>query len=262
MSSFLMVADAKRIPLATKSADLIVTSPPYFGMRDYGAADEIGAECSVDEYVRSLRLVLAEMARILKPAGSVFMVIGDKYARTGGVDRKPRGGSGEPSGRIHLRRPQRGVAGVPDKSLIGLPYRLALAAIDDGWLWRQEIVWHKPNPLPESVTDRCQRSHETILHLVRSGKYWAAPRRLSDVWVMPVRGYRDPGGGRHPATFPIELVRRIIDGWCPPGGIVVDPFVGSGTSVLAAVQSGRVGVGCDLNRDYLRIAARRVQGLW
>jgi DNA modification methylase len=262
MSATLHLADARRAPLADASVDLVVTSPPYFGMRDYGSPDEIGIESTPAEYAAEIIKTLAEMRRLLKPGGSVFLVIGDKYARTGGVDRKVRGGAGEPGGRAHARQVQRGVPGVPDKSLIGLPYRVALAAIDEGWWWRQEIVWHKPNPLPESVRDRCQRSHETILHLTPTPRYYAAPGvRESDVWTFAVQGYRDPFGRKHPAVFPLGIPRRCIDMYCPPGGTVLDPFAGSGTTLVAAVQSGRTAIGLDLNTEYLDVARTRLENI-
>lgn len=253
-------ADARCVPLPDSCVDLVVTSPPYFGMRDYGSPDEIGIEATPSEYTAELIKVLAEMRRLLKPGGSVFLVIGDKYARTGGVDRKTRGGSGDPGGRAHARQVQRGVPGVPDKSLIGLPYRLALAAVDEGWWWRQEIVWSKPNPLPESVRDRCQRAHETILHLTTASRYYAvSSARESDVWTFATQGYRDPLGRKHPAVYPVGIPQRCIDMYCPPDGTVFDPFVGSGTTMVAAMRAGRDGIGCDLNAGYLDVAATRVE---
>lgn len=259
VSAVLLRADARALPLPGRSVDLVVTSPPYFGMRDYGSPDEIGIESSPAEYVAQMMAVLAELRRVLRPQGSAFIVIGDKYARTGGVDRKVRGGKGEPGGRAHQRQVQRGVPGVPDKSLIGIPYRLALAAVDAGWYWRQEIVWHKPNPLPESVRDRCQRAHEVILHLTTGPRYFAAPgARCSDVWSIPVAGYRDPLGRKHPAVFPLEIPRRIVAGYCPEGGTVLDPFAGSGTTLVAAEALGRRGIGADLSADYLAVAGDRV----
>lgn len=259
----LLAADARAVPLRDSCVDLVFTSPPYFGMRDYGSDAEIGAEATPDDYTRAISASLAEIARVLKPQGSAFLVIGDKYARTGGVDRKARGTGADPGGRVHERRPQKGVKGIWDKSLIGLPFRVAIAAIDDGWIWRQEIVWHKPNPLPESVSDRYQRSHETILHLTLSGKYYGSARESGsplghDVWRVPVEGYRDPLGRKHPAVFPVELARRAVEAYSPPGGVVLDPFIGSGTTLVAARAAGRHGIGADLSRAYLALAATRL----
>lgn len=252
--------DARALPLADNTIDLVVTSPPYFGLRDYGSDAEIGGEDTLKAYLGAMRDVLAELARVLTPTGSAFLVIGDKYARTGGVDRKPRGGPGDPGGRAHQRRPQRGIDGVPDKSLAGIPYRVALDAIEDGWLWRQDIVWAKPNPLPESVRDRSRRAHETILHLTRRPRYYAneTARDTLDVWTMAVAGYRDPKGRRHPAVFPQPLAARIIAAYCPEGGTVLDPFLGSGTTLAAALEEGRHGIGVELSPDYAEVALDRL----
>jgi DNA modification methylase len=242
------------------SVNLVVTSPPYFGLRDYGMPGEIGAERTPEEYVQCIMRVLRQIQGVLAPDGSVFMVIGDKYARTGGVDRKVRGTNGDPGGRAHTRPVQRGVPGVKDGSLIGLPYRVALAAIEDGWVWRQDIIWHKPNPLPESVRNRAVRSHETILHLSRTNRPYvnSALPREHDVWDLPVQGYRDPLNVGHPAIYPEALVRKLIDGYCPPEGVVLDPFAGSGTTLAQAVRMGRRAWGIELNPDYADVARRRV----
>jgi DNA modification methylase len=247
--------------LNDRSVRLVVTSPPYLALRDYGHPGEIGQESSPVEYVAELMKVLDECARVLTPDGSLFMVIGDKYARTGGVDRKVRGvAAGDPGGRSHVRLPQKGLPGVPNGSLAGLPFRVALAAIDAGWIWRQEIVWHKPNPLPESVTNRCTRSHETILHLTRkaSGYYSAAAERVHDVWDIPVGTYRDAQGRRHPAVFPETLVERIVRGWSEAGDTVLDPFAGSGTTVVVANRLGRKGLGVELNPEWASVARDRL----
>jgi DNA modification methylase len=242
-------------------ANIVVTSPPYFGLRDYGVPGEIGAELHPDDYVKALIDVLDGVQRILAPDGSVFLVVGDKYARTGGVDRKVRGGAADPGGRVHARPVQRGVAGVKNGSLIGLPFRLALAAVDAGWVWRQEIVWHKPNPLPESVRNRSQRSHETILHLSRTNQPYCrnidGGRFGHDVWEFPVGSYRDPLGRKHPAVFPEPLVERILTDYCPPGGHVLDPFAGSGTTCAVARRAGLRWTGIELNPEYAQIARMR-----
>lgn len=256
--------DAIRLPIRSGSVGLVVTSPPYFGLRDYGTPGEIGAEATPDDYVAALRATLRELERVLVADGNVFLVIGDKYARRGGVDRKVRGAGSDPGGRRHLRPVQRGVPGVADGSLLGLPYRVALAAIADGWVWRQDIVWAKLNPLPESVRSRCVRAHETVIHLARTQRHYAAPVERGgghghDVWSIGVRGYRDPEGRRHPAVYPPELVSRIIDGWSRPEDVVLDPFVGSGTTLEVARQLGRAALGLDIHRDNAALATRRAQ---
>lgn len=258
--SHVVQGDARHLPVPSGSVDLIVTSPPYFGLRDYGRPEEIGGETTLKEYLAAMRDCLDEMARVLKPTGSAFIVVGDKYARRGGVDRKERGINGDPGGRAHQRRPQKGIEGVRDKSLAGIPYRIALDAIDRGWLWRQDIVWAKPNPLPESVKDRSRRSHETILHLATGPRYHAEPEAAAtlDVWTHAVAGFRDPLGRRHPAVFPLPLIRQIVRSYSPLGGVVLDPFAGSGTTPVAAIAEGRIGIGVELSPDYVSIAQDRV----
>lgn len=259
-----MVGDARLVPLDSRTVDVVVTSPPYWGLRDYGTPGEIGSEATPDDYVKSMRECLAEMARVLQPSGSAFLVIGDKYARTGGVDRKQRGNGNDPGGRTHTRPVQRGVAGVPDSSLLGLPYRVALAAIADGWLWRQDIVWAKPSPLPESVLRRCVRAHETVLHLTRRAQHYARPVARGgelghDVWTIATRGYRDPAGMKAPAAYPEELVERIVWDWCPADGLVLDPFLGSGTTAVVARRMGMRFLGMDINPDNVAVARRRME---
>lgn len=255
--------DARALDLPSASVHTVVTSPPYWGLRDYGTPGEIGAEGSPEEYVAAMREVLAELRRVLAPEGNAFLVIGDKYARTGGVDRKPRGTGPDPGGRAHRRPVQRGVPGVPDGSLLGLPYRVALAAIEDGWLWRQDIVWAKPNPLPESVRRRCVRAHETVIHLSRTAQHYVRPTERGgqlghDVWRIAVRGYRDPGGVATPAVYPEALVEQILDGWHPDRGTVLDPFLGSGTTAVVAARRGQPFVGVDINAASVEAARRRV----
>jgi len=255
--------DARHVPLATRSVDIVVTSPPYFGLRDYGTPGEIGAEGTPAAYVASIMEVLAEMDRVLMRTGSVFLVIGDKYARTGGVDRKPRGGSGDLGGRVHSRPVQRGVEGVRDGSLVGLPFRVALATMDAGWVWRQEIIWQKPNPMPESVRSRSVRAHETILHLAKTNKPYSRDPGAGgglghDIWNIPVAGYKDPLGRKHPAVFPEALVERILTDYAPAGGLVLDPFAGSGTTLAVAHRLGLRAVGVELSEDSCWIARDRI----
>lgn len=255
--------NATQLPISSGTVRLVVTSPPYLALRDYGTPGEIGQESSPGAYVAAMMDVMSELRRVLTPDGSVFMVIGDKYARRGGVDRKERGTGSDPGGRSHTRLPQKGLPGVPDGSLAGMPWRVALAAVDAGWVWRQEIVWHKTNPLPESVRNRCSRAHETILHFTKQAKHYSAPEMTGkdyghDVWDIAVGSYRDPAGVRHPAVFPESLVERCIKGWSAPGDLVLDPFAGSGTTVKVAQDLGRRCVGVELNPAYAEVARQRI----
>jgi DNA modification methylase len=272
----LIRADALCVPLKTNSVDLVVTSPPYFNIRKYKDNGEdllgqIGLEDSIHEYLESLWAVTEECIRILKPNGNLFVNMGDKYI---------------------------------NKSLAGLPWRYANGCVDSlGLLLRSEIVWSKTNPMPEPVSDRVKRSHESWFHLslqkdhyanmddIReeyaedtarryslgfrsdlkderlstrvdlSGKYSTNPlgKIPGSVWEIPTESLHIPKeiDAKHYAAFPSEFPRRIILGWSPPGGVVFDPFVGTGTTVLSAQQTGRTGIGSDLSRDYLSIAGWR-----
>lgn len=270
---YLFVANARNAPLIDHSIDTIITSPPYWQLRDYGVEGELGNESTPDAYIKSLLTVLNEWQRLLRPDGNVFIIIGDKYARTGGVDRKIRGNGKDPGGRRHSRQPQKGVPGIPDGSLIGLPYRLAIAAIDRGWYWRQDIVWAKPNPLPESVRRRCIRAHETILHLTRTAQHYVRPENNHggacghDVWSIPVSGYRDTKGCKTPAVYPSELVNRLLYHWCPPAGVVFDPFLGSGTTAISTImmnlrhKRSMQFYGADIDPQMIEVTQRRCNSM-
>lgn len=250
-------ADARRLPLADSSVDLTVTSPPFFRQRRYGATHEIGREATSEAYVAELTAATEEIRRVLKPTGSAFVNLGDKY--------------------------QNG-------SLLGLPGLYHAACLRIGLKVRAEIVWRKTSPMPESVTRRVRRAHEVWLHLTgprddfyanldplryphspvtlaraRRGRVTPhapagqTPQRRREtvpnplgalpgsVWDMPAaKALRPPAGlPRHTASFHEEWPRRFIVAWCPPGGVVLDPFGGSGTTAVVAASMGRVGITVD-----------------
>lgn len=271
--------DARNLPVDDASVDLIVTSPPYFGLRSYTDGGkpydgQIGSETGPAEFLDALTRCTAEMARVLKPTGSIFVNLGDKYAQHAGH-------------------------GVPAKSLMLLPERYRIRCVDElGLTARAVMIWSKPNGLPEPVTDRVRRAHEDWVHLTKQPTYFSAidelreryrgDRALSRRVKHPGEGAREqraawseedprgslPGsvwdistqplnapaelGVTHVAAFPMEWPRRIILGWSPPTGTVLDPFCGTGTTVLAAVALGRHGIGVDLSLDYCRLAQWRV----
>jgi len=309
-------ADALRLPLAADSVDLVVTSPPYFALRSYQDGDEhydgqIGSEPSPQEFLEALWAATVEMARVVKPSGSIFVNLGDKYAGSGG------GGGASPKSTLgggKRRMREAGGGGCDDwgrarqKSLMGLPWRYAIGCIDDlGLILRSEIVWSKPNGLPESVTDRVRRSHEQWFHFTLEPRYFSATDEIREphihaespgarrgpsgmnrgtatgrthddgapvgnfkfnplgklpgsVWSIPSEPLQVPDslGVDHFAAFPQEWPRRLILGWSPPDGVVLDPFVGTGTVPMVARALGRTGVGVDLSADYLRLANWRV----
>jgi DNA modification methylase len=303
MSPTIIRGDARRLPLPDASVDLIVTSPPYFGLRSYQDGGQryvgqIGAEPTPREYVATLLECTREWMRVLKSEGSIFVNLGDKYSeRTGGKQRSSDGavGRGRQAGTLPESR------GPLEKSLLGLPWMYALGCIYDlGLILRAEIIWDKPTPLPESVTDRVCRSHEQWFHFTRQQRYFAnldairephaAPRRKAGatafgarntnivrtgtgeysgqnplgkipdtVWTIAAQPLRVPEelAVDHDAAFPAEWPRRLILGWAPDGGVVVDPFGGTGTTALVADVLGRRGVSVDRSADYCRLAAWR-----
>lgn len=300
MTASIIQADARSLPLADDSVDLIVTSPPYYGLRAYtdGGVQydgQIGAEPTPRDYLDALIDATRESVRVLRPTGSLWVNLGDKYNGSGGtVGHSGANGTGQRAER-HTNTAARA---FPAKSLIGLPWRYAIGCVDElGLLLRAEVVWSKPNGLPESVTDRVRRSHETWFHFVLQPDYFAdldqvrerytGDRALSrrikhvgggkhaqdaiwtaahpsgripgSVWDVPTQPLKVPGelGVDHYAAFPIEWPRRLIAAWCPPGGVVLDPFGGTGTTALAADVSGRTGISVDMSADYCRVAAWR-----
>lgn len=307
----LVRGDARKLPLADESVDLIVTSPPYFGLRSYQDggehyAGQLGAEASPREFVDALIDCTREMVRVLKPSGSIFVNLGDKYANPavpGNRDTLPQGGrpgqrpsAGHRSAK-QVRRAQVPMGDARPKSLMLLPERYRVAAVDElGLIARAVIVWSKPNGLPESVKDRVRRAHEDWVHLTKERRYFAtideireppsdyarpngtgrAPRggqkarhmldtvnpsgrAPGSVWEIATQPLKAPDelGVDHYAAFPMEWPRRLITGWCPPDGVVLDPFGGTGTTALVATMLGRTGISIDLSADYGRLAAWR-----
>jgi site-specific DNA-methyltransferase (cytosine-N4-specific) len=279
--------DARRLPLPDESVDLIVTSPPYFGLRSYTDGGEhydgqIGAEPTPAEFIAALVGCTREMVRVLKPSGSIFLNLGDKYSQRPGQF-GPQGKTGQRADRAQAatyatsqaarRDPQ---YGVPPKSLLLLPERYRIACVDElGLIARAVVIWQKPNGMPESVTDRVRRSHEDWVHLTKSPKYFAAVDSIREeyvrqpdslgklpgsVWEIATQPLRVPAelGIDHFAAFPMEWPRRLILGWSPSGGTVLDPFGGTGTTALVATMLGRHGVSVDLSADYCRLAQWRV----
>ncbi len=283
--------EIKKLP--DRSVQCCVTSPPYFGLRDYGVDGQIGLEATPDEYVARMVAVFREVRRVLNDDGTLWLNLGDSYnaGRNGGH----AGGKKQASLERH-NGIERSGANVPDlkpKDLIGIPWRVAFALQSDGWWLRQDIIWHKPNPMPESVTDRCTKSHEYLFLLAKSERYHydadaikeisvkgnanseftkgktaiymlnrASNAERSDdgkrnrrsVWTVATK----PCAEAHFAVMPEALVEPCVLAGSRPGDTVLDPFNGSGTTGIVAVRHGRHYVGIDLNRDYLKISERRL----
>lgn len=277
------------------SVDCIVTSPPYYGLRDYGTAGQYGLESTPAAYVETMRGLFAEARRVLADDGTLWLNLGDSYVcspkgteAAGGLEGRsnhqttPAGSGGKNGG------------GLAAKQLLGIPWRTAFALQDDGWFLRNEIIWHKPNAMPESVRDRLSSRHEHLFMLTKSPQYsfdldairepHTAPERKAgarafrardlnhertgtgaytgpdargrnpgDVWTVATRPYP----AAHFAVFPIDLPIRCIKAGCRPGGTVLDPFSGSGTTGAAARELGRKYIGIDLNPAYHELAKGR-----
>lgn len=269
------------------SVDCCVTSPPYFGLRDYGVDGQMGAESSPAEYVAGMRTLFAEVRRVLADDGTLWLNLGDSYSakRTYQVDQSK-------AQRSRIDAPYDTLADRPAKNLLGIPWRTAFALQDDGWILRNSIIWHKPNAMPESVTDRLGTRYENVFMFSKRARYWfdldavrqehaestvAAASRARIPYAAPgqrpnlkTRGMNDGGANpgdvwsintqpfsdAHFAVFPLALPERCILAGCKSGGVVLDPFSGSGTTGLAAAKHGRRYVGIDLNAEYLDLSLR------
>jgi site-specific DNA-methyltransferase (adenine-specific) len=278
-----------------------VTSPPYFGLRDYGMEDQIGLEQTPEAFVNELVAVFREVRRVLRDDGTLWLNLGDSYAGSG----KGRWGNGN-SYATGKQATSKGTtegrlskAITPDckpKDLIGIPWRVAFALQADGWYLRQDIIWHKPNPMPESVQDRCTKAHEYIFLLSKSPRYYfdAASIEEDAKWErwgnqtenkkhvgtaghlggktiaeLPIRDKKNrrsvwtvatkPFKGAHFATFPPGLIEPCILAGCPEGGIVLDPFGGAGTTGLVAALHNRKAILLELNPEYGEIARKRLE---
>lgn len=311
--------------------DCCVTSPPYFGLRDYGTEGQIGLEESPQQYVDKLVEIFREVRRTLRPEGTLWLNIGDSYAGSGKGRNKDgifneRAANFQSYGQRKSCITKTAISQeTKRKDLIGIPWLLAFALRADGWYLRQDIIWYKPNCMPESVTDRCTKSHEYIFLLSKSPKYYfdyeaiqepavgfdkssprgslgtATPnagrrkgnaktfrgggayiggksfnnnadvereshgnapnetglRRKRSVWSVSTVGSKEA----HFATFPEKLIEPCILAGCKPGGVVLDPFLGSGTTAVVAEKSGRSFIGIDVNPEYVEMAKVRIAAI-
>jgi len=289
---------------------MCVTSPPYFGLRDYGHDGQIGLEATPEAFVAALVEVFRCVRDVLADDGTLWVNIGDSYAGAGYSNHKGTGGTQREDGgkQRHLSG-----TGCKNKDLIGIPWRVAFALQADGWYLRQDIIWHKPNPMPESVTDRCTKSHEYLFLLTKSERYYfdadaikedavgqnlhdltgpgyAAPgqapntgnrkalrtdiesrhrsqikggqslqaepdgrRNRRSVWTVPTKPY----AGAHFAVFPAALIEPCVLAGSRPSDVVLDPFMGSGTTAQVAQALGRQWIGCELNTEYAPLQQAR-----
>ncbi len=303
----ILCGDALKIlkTLPSESIDCVVTSPPYWALRDYGVKGQIGLEKDIDEYLEKLLLIFDEVKRVLKPAGTCFVNLGDTYAST------PKGGrKNTKSKNLFDNRVKKGIAAgfrtnlkTPNKSLCKILARFAIAMIDRGWTLRNEIIWYKPNAMPEGARDRFTRDFEKVFFFTKNEKYYYRqqfeplkdPKELKRKYRSPFNNhlYRKTKGrkktslsvikknqkeilkkgrnkrcvwripigqsrGKHYAVFPEKLIETPIKAGCPKGGIVLDPFIGSGTTAVVAKKLGRKYIGIDLKKDFVISARKRV----
>jgi DNA modification methylase len=278
------------------SVHCVVTSPPYWGLRDYGQYGQIGLEDTPEAYTARMVEVFREVRRVLRDDGTLWLNLGDSYNTSSGFSRaSPEyfregrvGGSADKKAITHdILKP---------KDLVGIPWRIAFALQADGWWLRQDIIWHKPNPMPESVTDRCTKAHEYVFLLTKSARYFydaeaikeeatgrdpgnvnehkhagqamaetkaglanigaSETRNKRSVWTISTK----PFSGAHFAVMPPDLVEPCVLAGCPEGGTVLDPFGGAGTTALVADRLGRNAIICELNPEYVKIAKDRLEG--
>jgi DNA modification methylase len=284
--------------LPDESINCCVTSPPYFGLRDYGTDGQIGLEETPQQYVDALVTVFRELRRVLRSDGTFWLNIGDSYAGSGkgGQSSEKRSANWQPEYSNHGAR-----YGFKAKDRMMIPARLAIALQDDGWWLRDEIVWHKPNPMPSPVDDRTTTAHEMVYLLTKQPRYWydaeaiAEPasntgggdfmRALNRVqlqhggesrtgrWARDKRQQQatrnrrsvwtispEPFPAGHFAVMPPKLVELCVLAGCPPDGVVIDPFMGAGTVALVARQLKRRWIGSEINAEYVRLANMRLQG--
>jgi len=242
--------------------DCIVTSPPFFGQRDYEVKEQIGLEDDPQEYINRLVDVFESFIPVLKETGSLWVNIGDTYWSGRGQHRS--GETKQASRRFGIRPQDKRRPGMwtRPKQLLLIPHRFAISMQEHGWLVRNDNVWVKPNPIPDQVRDRCSMSHEYVFHFVRQRFYYFLRENVgrktddtvlppTDTWVVPP----SRGSNGHKAAFSEELVSIPIRATCPPGGVVLDPFAGSGTTISFALKQGHRAVGIDLKKEYCKLVA-------
>jgi DNA modification methylase len=284
--------------MPNESVHCCVTSPPYWQLRDYGMTGQIGLEKTLDAYIQAVTAVFREVKRVLRADGTLWLNLGDTYATN-----SPRVRDNEFLGDHPHHKSQADssymLGTLKDKDLVGVPWRVAFALQSDGWYLRSDIIWHKPNPLPESIKDRPTKAHEYVFLLSKSpryyydvdairephldaslrkrhapwkGKQWRGtphgdmqnlkPAQLChplgknkrDVWTIPVYGFK----GAHFSTFPERLVEPCVLAGSPKDGVVLDPFAGSGTTLIVAVRLGRRAIGIELKKEYAELARERL----
>lgn len=250
--------------LPAQSVQCCVTSPPYWGLRDYDRAEQIGTEASPEDYVGNLVGIFREVWRVLRDDGTMWLNVGDGYARNGGTGRSgPNARVGNTKKLIQRRNCEvPDCWGLKDRDLMGLPWRVAFALQADGWLLRSRITWVKKAPMPESVKNRPSNATEDVFLFSKTPRYYYDNQAVREASGANLRNYwmlgPDPGGTSHPAVFPRELVRRCVILSSRPGDLILDPFSGSGTTGVVAVELNRRAVLIELNETYAEQSKARI----
>ncbi len=261
--SCIVVGDTRKVisELPNGVFQSCVTSPPYWSLRNYHIDGQIGLESSLEDYIQDLVAIFEDVRRVLRDDGTLWLNIGDSYTSGGRTWRAPD--RKNPSRAMSIRPPT--PVGLKSKDLIGVPWRLAFALQEAGWYLRSDIVWNKPNCQPESVKDRPTRSHEMLFLFSKCESYHydseavRGPnnRNIRTVWDINTQPCKDA----HFATFPPALVEPCLALGSRAGDLILDPFIGSGTTGQIALQMNRRFVGIELNPEYIEIAKKRLQGL-
>lgn len=248
--------------LPNESVQCMITSPPYWGLRDYNYPDQIGLEPTLPQYINHLQAVFTEARRVLRDDGVFWLNVGDGYTSGNRGWRAPDKKNRARAMSIRPDTPE----GLKPKDLLGVPWRLAFSLQDDGWYLRADLIWHKPNVQPESVKDRPTRAHEYLFMFTKAERYYYdreaimevngnGKRNRRSVWSVNTQAFP----GSHFATFPPALIKPCIQAATRRGDYVLDPFFGSGTVGLVAQQLGRRYVGIELHREYVELAAERLR---
>ena len=291
--------------LPTESVDCVVTSPPYWRLRDYEVKGQIGQEASIEGYLERLMNVFNEIRRVLKPTGTVWIVLNDTYKskNDGRSQNKPKGNIYNPSFQKAKSSKVKTALNIPAKSLCLIPERFAGLMIEKGWILRNQIIWHKPNQMPQSIKDRFTVDYEKLFFFTKTSRYYFSQqfeplrdrKRLQRRFLNPETDHKQHESywtthdlkaaeirrkrilekgrnkrcvwtigtakfsGEHYATYPEKLIETPILAGCPKGGIVLDPFMGSGTTAVVAKKLGRDYIGIELNKNYVKISEQRLQ---
>ena len=287
--------------MESESIDCIITSPPYWQLRDYGYDGQWGLEPTFNEYLEHLWSMMDEAYRVLKPQGTCWVNLGDTYNgnKVGNTSNKGYNENTE----ISTFRKEK-IEGIKDKCLLLIPHRFAIGCIDRGWIVRNDVIWAKRNGMPEPVTDRFSKKHEYMFFMVKSEKYYfdldavrdknttpqksidsqkrglepggyakavgmsdgysggvgycengKNPGSVSDFWDIPTK----PSGSKHYAVYNDALIAKPILAGCPEGGVIYDPFMGSGSTAEASLRANRLFIGSEMSKEYMKISEKRLE---